>query len=365
MPYRLKFWQKLVVSLIVCITAVLIICAVEINTNRTQDTSNNTETQTGVSPTEDEAVEFKIYPFSQAASFEDRIYVSSTIADNSEDIDEFTEIPVDAELFCPTEDGIYYIAESEDGSSEFPYEIRRCGYDGEDDSLVSEYASNVGSPAIVGDYIIAAYYDDGEDAEDNSCICRVRLGSDFPERVASGRYHIYGYDENYIYYVEEEESTSNTLRLKRMNFDGEDVSTVLEYSTNSNSIVVEGDYIFFSAYSQADKCFKIYRSPKNGDGYIDEYVFECPSDSFDVLDGRIYFNAGSDVYSANIDGVDERLLANMDEDNIEAYSFMVAGEYLYYKEAADGAAEKEYDTYYYRVPVEGGEKEYLGAWNEY
>lgn len=254
-------------------------------------------------------------------------------------------IPVRSQCFAVIGEDVYYITE---GDEEFAPELRRCGVDGNNDISVTEFMSPLGAPISVGDYIYSAYYTDVDDGMNNG-IYRYDIGKGITEKAIEGEYFIYGYDNEYIYYSTNSTESSGTV-LYRMDFNGENNTQVLNYPVVTDSIVIGDDYIFFSAYDDISHCYKIYRSPKSGNGNIDEYVFMCMSEFFDVTDGRIYYQASNAIYSSEINGDDEVKVADLEEGSSYAYGFLKFDDILYFREHSEAG-----ETLY-RVDLTTGEK---------
>lgn len=307
------------------------------------DLALSDEVQNGEEQSPD-AAQPTIVPFTSIAEKDGTLYTSQS---NSElaDFDGAEIIPIDSYCFAIIGEDVYYITP---GDEEFAPELRRCGTDGNNDISITEFASPLGSPAFIGDSIYSAYYTDIDEGLNNG-IYRYIIPLGETHKEIDGEFFIYGYDTDYIYYTNNENPTSGTI-LYRMDYDGGNKTEILNFSVYTDSIVVYDKYIFFSAFDSISHCYKIYRSPKDGNGNIDEYSFECMSSIFDVIDGRIYYQADSALYSSLINGNDETKLTDLEDNSQSAYGFLKFGDELYYKEYS------ETGDRYFTLDIETGKK---------
>ncbi len=307
------------------------------------DTESNDEQADGSgegdSIADDPAVpEDEVVPFTYLAE-KDGVLYTTNLAAKERDIDGAEVIPADSELFAVLGDDVYYVTP---GNDEFAPELRRCGTDGNNDISITEFVSPLGAPAFVNNGIYSAYYTEIDGGLNNG-IYRYDIGSGTAVKAIEGEYIIFGYDAEHIYYCELQSAASGT-ELFRMDYDGGNKTKVLDFNVPTDSIVISGNYVFFSAFSDRDKCYKLYRSPKDGNGNIDEYAFECMSDNFDVIDGRIYYQADNSVYCAMINGDAESKLFDLDADSRYAFGFLRRGGILYFSEQSDsGVKNHKYD----------------------
>lgn len=302
--------------------------------------SNINETQiSDESANEENNNDKKIIPFAHIAAFQDELYTTDTISKTADIIDA-KSLPVNSEQIAVTDGTVYYITVGDD---KFAPELRCCDTNGENDKSITEFTSSLGSPAIVGDYIYSAYY--GREIEDeNAGIFKINLtSSDYEaapmpvyEKIADGEYYIYGYDNEYIYYATNDGSTGTVLY--RMTLNGENGTEVLNYKLRSECIVIDNRYIFFSAYDDISHSYKIYRSPKDGHGNIDEYSFECMSGRFDIIEDRLYYQADNSIYSSDLNGNNERKVISLEENSAYAYEFLKFDNILYFREKSDTSA---------------------------
>ena len=282
--------------------------------------------------------ENEVVPFTFLAEKDGVLYAARKTADER-DIDGAEIIPADTDLFAILGEDVYYVTP---GNDEFAPELRRCGTDGNNDVSITEFVSPLGSPAFVNGAIYSAYYTDADGGTNNG-IYRYDIGAGTTVKAIEGEYIIFGYDDAHIYYSEAQSADSGT-ELFRMDYDGGNKTKILDFSVPADSIVVDGNYVFFTAFSDKDQCYKLYRSPKDGNGNIDEYAFECMSGKFDVIDGRIYFQADNSVYCAMINGDAESKLFDLDEGSRCAFGFLSRGGLLYFSEQSDsGVKNYKYD----------------------
>lgn len=292
---------------------------------------NDTALQTAEPQTDD-----VVNPFKTIAEYNGELYTTQTIAENA-DIADAKVIPIDAARFAVNNDYVYYVTP---GSDEYAPELRMCKIDGSEDKAITEFVSPFGSPAIIGNSIYSAYYSDDSEGE-NSGIYKISIetsdidDSNIPTytKIANGEYYIYGYDSKNIYYKTNDGSKGTVLY--RADLDGSNQIEVLNYSARSDNIVVDGNYIFFSAYDNVSHSYKIYRSPKDGRGNVDAYTFECLSGIFDVIDGRLYYQADASIYSCELSGNDERKVISFNDGNAYAADFLKFGDILYFSEYSD------------------------------
>lgn len=283
--------------------------------------------------------EVTVTPLTKIAKSDDGTLYTSTYVEKTTEILDAKKLSIDSEILAVYDNKIYYITNGDDS---YAPELRRCDIDGENDEAVTEFISPLGSPAIVGEHLYCAYYGISDD-DINAGVFRINLNEldDIQEntieghpltyeKIADGDYYIYGYDSDYIYYASNDGSVGTVLY--RMSLSGEDETKVLNYKQRSECIVVDKNYIFFSSYDDINHCYKIYRSPKDGKGNIDEYAFQCMTGYFDVLNSRLYFQADRSIYSAEINGSDENMLTYLDENSLYAYSFLRFDDILYFSE---------------------------------
>lgn len=263
-------------------------------------------------------------PFASMSESDGVIYVSELLSG----IPDAEVIPMQSMCFAIIGQDVYYITE---GDEEFAPELRRCGTDGNNDISITEFVSPLGSPMSIGDYIYSAYYTEADGGINNG-IYRYIISEGRTEKVIDGEYFIYGYDSDCIYYSTNDVSRSGTV-LYKMDYSGENSTEILNFPVHTDSIVVTDSFVFFSAYDNNAHCYKIYRSPKSGNGNIDEYAFECFSDSFDVIGNNIYYQAGEALYSCEISGDNETKLCDLSGGSY-AYGFLKFGDSLFYREAS-------------------------------
>ncbi len=285
-----------------------------------------------------------IVPFTSIAEKDGILYTSQSNAGLA-DFDGAQIIPIDSYCFAIIGEDVYYITP---GDEEYAPELRRCGTDGNNDISITEFASPLGSPTLVGDSVYSAYYTDTDGGLNNG-IYRYIIPLGETRKEIDGEFFVYGYDTDYIYYTNNESPSSGTV-LYRMDYDGGNKTEILNYPSYTDSIVVYDKYIFFSAFDSVSHCCKIYRSPKDGNGNIDEYSFECMSDIFDVIDGRIYYQADGALYSSLINGDDETRLTDLEDNSQSAYGFLKLGDVLYYKEYSEAGDR------YFSLEIETGKK---------
>lgn len=317
-----------------------------INNNQTSQSQEEPEnTQENVITSDFENKKNTIVPFTSMAESNGNLYITNTLS-AAANIENAKIIPIESDFFTIVDENVYYITQ---GSDEFAPELRRCGLDGNTDVSISEFVSPLGSPVIIGDYIYSAYYTEIDEGLNNG-IYKINIVSGETEKAIEGEYFIYGYDNDKIYYTSNSENRGSGTILHRMNFDGTDKTEVLNFSVRTDSIVIYDKYIFFSAYDDINHCYKIYRSPKSGKGNIDAYSFECFSNVFDVIDGRLYYQANSAIYSSEINGDNEIKIADIDKENNSAYGFKKFGNMIYFHEKSDQ------EDNLYQADIETGEK---------
>lgn len=301
----------------------------------TSKADDNMQNDTALQTAEPQA-EDVVNPFKTIAEYDGELYTARNIAENA-DIADAKVLPIDAARFALHGDYVYYVTP---GNEEYAPELRMCKIDGSEDKTITEFASPFGSPAIIGSSIYSAYYSNDAEGE-NSGIYKISIeASDIDDgsipnytKIASGEYYIYGYDSKYIYYKTNDGSKGTVLY--RADLDGANQIEVLNYLARSDNIVVDGSYIFFSAYDNVSHSYKIYRSPKDGRGNVDAYTFECLSGIFDVIDGRLYYQADASIYSCELNGDDERKIISFDDGNAYAANFLKFGDILYFSEYSD------------------------------
>lgn len=327
----MKMSYKIIISLtVILILGLSGLFTYEYYINKNQPSQNQEEaenTQDNVITSDFESEKKPIVPFTSMTESNGSLYITKSLS-SSANLENVNIIPIESDFFTIIGEDVYYIT---NGSDEFAPELRRCGLDGNNDVSISEFVSPLGSPVVIGDYIYSAYYTDADEGLNNG-IYKINIGSGETEKAIEGEYFIYGYDNDKIYYTSNLENRGSGTILHRMNFDGTDKTEVLNFSVRTDSIVVYDKYIFFSAYDDISHCYKIYRSPKSGKGNIDAYSFECFSNVFDVIDGRLYYQANSAVYSSEINGDNEIKLADIDEKNDSAYGFKKFDNKIYFYE---------------------------------
>lgn len=297
-----------------------------------------------------------VNPFKTIAEYDGQLYISKTMA-NSANIDDAAVLPFEAERLVIDGEYVYYVTA---GDEEYAPELRVHNISdknsAESDKSVCEFVSPYGSPALIGGFIYSAYYGASDDDE-NIGIYRINAVYDDDEmgykKIADGEYYIYGYDDEYLYCTTNDGSTGTVLY--RMTLSGENLTEVLNYNTRADNIVVDGNYIFFSAYDDISHSYKIYRSPKDGRGNIDAYAFECFSGMFDIIDGRLYYQADASIYSCELSGSNERKVVSLEQDSAGAGDFLKFGEILYFTEAVKDSDE----TRLYRYDIATVEKKQI------
>lgn len=320
--------------------------------NRVDNSQNvNTETNKENTSVPDDNVD--IVPFTSIVKFDNKLYTTRSNS-KTKNIVDANVIQIDAACFAILDGDVYYITEGDD---EFAPELRRCDIDGNNDKSITEFVSPYGSPAIIDGYIYCAYY--GSDPDDaNTAIYRIKIGEDdeTAEKIIGGEYFIYGYDAEYIYYNMNNAASNSSTTLRRMKYDGSDSSEILNYNTRTDSIIIDKKYVFFSAYDNISHSFKIYRSPKSGNGNIDAYTFECMSDKFDIIDNRLYYQASSAIYSCELNGNDEIKVADISNNSLYAYDFLKFDNILYFRERNEDTNLNDTKDSYFRLDLESGEK---------
>ncbi len=294
--------------------------------------SEGSDLGTDTSPAEDEVV-----PFTYIAEKDGVLYTSESVSRRMA-IEGAEIIPIDSELFAILGEDVYYVTE---GDEEYAPELRRCGTDGNNDVSITEFVSPIGSPAYVNGGIYSAYYTEADGGLNNG-IYRYDIGTGETKKAIEGEYVIFGYDKDHIYYDNIESSVSGT-ELFRMDYDGDDQTQILSFSVPTDSIVIDKNYVFFSAFDDATQSYRLYRSPKDGKGNIDLYAFLCMSNRFDVIDGRIYYQADRAIYSARISGSNESRLAELEQGSQYAYNFLSRGGRLFFTEHAESDRYFQYD----------------------
>ena len=273
-----------------------------------------------------EAAKSEIVPFTSIVEKDGVLYTSRSAA-QTENIEGAEIIPINSECFAIIGEDVYYITP---GDEKFAPELRRCGVDGNNDVSITEFVSPLGAPAYMNDAIYSAYYTEIDGGMNNG-IYRYDIASGETRKAIEGEFFIYGYDEDYIYYSTNE-STGSGTELYRMDYEGESPTKVLSFSVRTDSIVVDKNYIFFSAFEERTQSYRLYRSPKDGKGNIDQYAFQCMSDKFDVIDGRIYYQADRSIYCSQTSGADETKIADLDDGARYAFGFLRRGGSLFFSE---------------------------------
>lgn len=296
------------------------------------------------SDTEKTGEETEIVPFTNIAEKDGVIYLSRLTA-RSMDIDGAEVIPINSECFAIIGEDVYYITP---GDEEFAPELRRCGADGNNDISITEFVSPLGAPAFIGDSIYSAYYTQVDEGMNNG-FYRYNIGAGETTKAIDGEFFVYGYDRDYIYYSTNDNPSSGT-ELYRMDYSGDNKTRILSFPVRTDSIVVGDEYIFFAAYSDHRRCYKLYRSPKDGDGSVDEYAFECMTDRFDVIGDRMYYQAARSLYCSLISGGNESKLTDLEPDTQYAFGFLELGGNLYFAEQSSAG------TRYFFLDMTTGEK---------
>ena len=296
---------------------------------KNQDT-DNADADTGDSEgdnlgADSETAESEIVPFTSIAQKDGTLY-TTRLAARTENIDGVI-IPIDSECFAIIGEDVYYVTP---GDEKYAPELRRCGVDGNNDVSITEFVSPLGAPAYMNDAIYSAYYTEIDNGMNNG-IYRYDIAAGETRKAIEGEFFIYGYDNDYIYYSTNETSGSGT-ELYRMDYEGGNPTKVLSFSVRTDSIVVDKNYIFFSAFEERTQSYRLYRSPKDGKGNIDLYAFECMSDRFDVIDGRIYYQADRAIYCAKTSGADEIKIADLEDGARYSFGFLSRGGSLFFSE---------------------------------
>ena len=276
-----------------------------------------------------EKSEQSIIPLTPIFEYDDTLYVTEAVSSHA-DVADAKTLKVESERFVIIDDTVYYITVGDD---EFAPELRRCSLDGNDDKTITEFASTFGSPAVIGNYLYTAYY--GTDGNDeNNGVFRIDLtksdDTQTYEKIADGEYYIYGYDNDYIYYSTNDDSTGTVLY--RMTLNGENGTEILNFKAKADNIIIEKRYVFFSAYDDVSHCYKIYRSPKDGRGNVEAYTFKCLNGYFDVIDNSLYYQADYSIYSSELNGDNERKVISLEDNSMYAHSILKFGDILYFYE---------------------------------
>ncbi len=287
--------------------------------------------------TDNSAAEDEVVPFTYIAEKDGVLYTSESVSRRM-NIEGAEIIPIDSELFAILGEDVYYVTA---GDEEYAPELRRCGIDGNNDISITEFVSPIGSPAYVNGGIYSAYYTEADGGLNNG-IYRYDIGAGETKKAIEGEYVIFGYDKDYIYYDSIENTESGTT-LFRMDYDGNNQSKILSFSVPTDSIVIDKNYVFFSAFEDATQSYRLYRSPKDGNGNIDLYAFLCMSNRFDVIDGRIYYQADRCIYCSRLSGSNESRLAGLEQGSQYAYNFLNRGGCLYFAEHGDSDRYFKYD----------------------